>query len=196
MTKDFDQARAERPGGAASDRTFTLGGRTFRFRAGIEPEAYAEYADWLSVPLVEEVGIVEHALSKAGLVGGDAPASEDQARDARRLESAWAKISSIYVQQALYGKQWTAADTLDLLNRTVEAWLVPDDRPAWAELRKPGELEPPLAQLDLVAIINHMVEVTTARPTGPSSDSGSGGGTTGTTSTQGSRSPEGASSQA
>lgn len=175
--RDFDQERGER---SSRDRTFKLGGHEFRFRAGIEPELYAEYADLFSQPVAEEARIVAAAMERAGLLPVD---GAEPTTDQRPIDAAWNKIASIYSSAAAKAEPVTQASTVALLDRVVTEYLVPADRDAWRELRADTTVDAPITELDMVDLINHMTEVTTRRPTSPASDSGPGDETPGTTST-------------
>ena len=64
--KDFDVLRANRE---QQDRTFQLGGVTFRFRPSIPPQDAAELYDYLdgftpSLPLLEQVALIERAIKR------------------------------------------------------------------------------------------------------------------------------------
>lgn len=186
--RDFDSTRTL----AESERSFRIGGETFHFRPAVEPDVWAEYVDFISTPLVEEVGVVEASLRKAGLLPeGDAEGTPES----RRLLGSWSKIADHYVQIAIYGKTTSNVEGLALLDRTVKQFLVPEDRDRWDAIRQVGAVEPPVTDTDMTRIIGYMVEVQSGRPTEPASASGSGAENTGTTSTPESPSPEEATSQ-
>lgn len=180
--RDFDQTRTL----ADTERSFRIGGETFHFRPAVEPDVWAEYVDFISTPLVEEVGVVEAALRKSGLLPeGDAEGTPE----ARRLLGSWSKIADHYVQIAIYGKTTSNVEGLALLDRTVKQFLVPDERARWDALRVAGAVEPPITDTDMTRLIGYMVEVQSGRPTERASDSGLGDESTGTKSTPVSPSP-------
>lgn len=180
--RDFDETRTF----ADAERSFRIGGETFHFRPAVEPDVWAEYVDFISTPLVEEVGVVEAALRKSGqLPDGD----EEGTRESRRLLGSWSKIADRYVQIAIYGKTTSNVEGLALLDKTVKQFLIPEDRDRWDKLRQLGAVEPPITDTDMTRLIGYMVEVQSARPTEPASDSGRGDESTGTTSTPESPSP-------
>lgn len=178
--RDFDKARAER---ASRDRTLRIGGHDFHFRAGIEPELYAEYADLFSTPVLEEVRIVNDALIRGHIISTPGENGQAASEEQRSIEGSWAKISTAYSSLASDSSPPTQADTIALLDRVVTEFLVPEDRDVWRELRQSGQLDQPITEMDMIELINHMTEVTTRRPTSPASDSGPGDETLGTTST-------------
>lgn len=188
--KDFDVARRERE---QADRSFQIGGKQFKYRPAVAPEAIMSWSDFAGGADQEQAQLraaqANLAASHASLRAAEAT-SADAGELSRIAADIAAKTAEVAVATAaVEAKTRSDNEWLGVIDQTIEAILEPEYHDAWKEVRAP-DLAHPLSLGDLQDLMEWLVEQVVNRPTGKPSDSSPSDGTTETESTGASSSPE------
>lgn len=199
--RDFDEARRERE---QADRSFTIGGQQFVFRAAVAPEAIMAWTEYGNRGNKEKAALAAAsarlAAAEAHLAAlstpqqGASPSPEQVAALAEQQGIGPTRIAELAAaaataQEAVEATVRPEAEWLSLIDSTVVAIIEPDYAETWAAVRDPN-LPHPLSLGDLQELLEWLVEQVVGRPTGRPSDSSAGLDANGTVSTVVSSSPE------
>lgn len=167
--RDFDVERRKRE---EADRSFTIAGEKFVFRAAVAPESILGWSEFSSVGDKEQAALnAANANLNAAQTRLDRmlPDAEDRPAQEDRVAELAATVAER--TEALAAVARSESDWLAVIDQTVVAIIEPDYSGLWEKVRDP-QLPHPISLGDLQELLEWLLAQVTGRPTGlPSASS-------------------------